>query len=124
MSEMDAIPDLMSWGIKFLRYSSQSHLIEAEIIITNKLLSKTQELSEKLGLEYCRGKEGTYFSRARRFSGQEQSLRFTQTVWYEMPSYWADKLYHWFQRLRADENLQGIHFFNDDLALRIFLYRN
>ena len=57
-----AIPSLMGWGIKFLKYSSAAHFKAAcheNFRLTSYSLKKTQEIAQKLDLQYCRGRKGT-----------------------------------------------------------------
>ncbi|HJL93422.1 MAG TPA: FAD-dependent oxidoreductase [Woeseiaceae bacterium] len=57
-----AIPSLMGWGIKFLKYSSAAHFKAAcheNFHLTSYSLKKTQEIAQKLDLQYCRGSKGT-----------------------------------------------------------------
>jgi len=57
-----AIPSLMGWGIKFLKYSSAAHFKAAcreNFHLTTYSLRKTQEIAQKLDLQYCRGRKGT-----------------------------------------------------------------
>ena len=57
-----AIPGLMDWGIKFLKYSSKPYFEKAcrdNFYLTSFSLKKTQETAERLSLDYCRGKLGT-----------------------------------------------------------------
>ena len=57
-----AIPSLFGWGIEFLRRSSLAHYraaCKANYALASYSLGKTQSLSKRLALEYCRGARGT-----------------------------------------------------------------
>ncbi len=57
-----AIPSLFGWGVRFLRHSSQRHYDAAcadNYALAGYSLTKTQEITERLSLEYCRGDRGT-----------------------------------------------------------------
>ena len=59
---LHAIPSLIGWGSKFLRYSSK-HYFQAALKdnynLTCYSLRKTQEIAEKYNLQYCRDTNGT-----------------------------------------------------------------
>lgn len=57
-----AIPSLLTWGIRFLRHSSRKHYEAAcadNYALALYSLEKTQEITARLDLDYCRGTEGT-----------------------------------------------------------------
>ena len=75
-----AVPSLFTWGIRFLRHSSRAHY-EAACADNYSLacysLQKTREVTDRLGLEYCRGAEGTLsvFRSAEDFAAKEAVCR-------------------------------------------------
>ncbi|MEM7504305.1 MAG: FAD-dependent oxidoreductase [Pseudomonadota bacterium] len=59
---VSAIPSLFGWGVRFLRHSAQRHYDAAcadNYALADYSLAKTREITERLGLEYCRGDRGT-----------------------------------------------------------------
>lgn len=57
-----AIPSLFGWGIQFLRHSSERHFRAAcadNFSLATYSLGKTREITDRLGLDYCRGSLGT-----------------------------------------------------------------
>ncbi len=57
-----AIPSLFGWGVEFLKHSSLEHYraaCEANYALASYSLGKTQTVSKRLALEYCRGARGT-----------------------------------------------------------------
>jgi len=59
---LHAIPSLIGWGTKFLRYSSEPYFqaaIKDNYNLASYSLRKTQEIAEKYDLQYCRNTSGT-----------------------------------------------------------------
>jgi D-amino-acid dehydrogenase len=57
-----AIPSLFTWGIRFLRHAARPHYERAcadNYTLCCFSLEKTREITDRHGLEYCRGTEGT-----------------------------------------------------------------
>lgn len=57
-----AIPSLFTWGIRFLRHASRPHYERAcadNYALACYSLEKTQEVTARYDLEYCRGTEGS-----------------------------------------------------------------
>lgn len=57
-----AIPSLFGWGVRFLQHSARRHYEAAcadNYALASYSLHKTQSITERLGLEYCRGTRGT-----------------------------------------------------------------
>lgn len=118
-----AIPDLMSWGMKFLRYSSKSHFDRAcrdNYYLTSYSLKKTQELSEKLGLEYCRGKEGTLsiFQEQDDFQGKSNLCDSLRQYGMKCRVIGPDEIISLVPALESmkPKIYKGIHFFNDEFG--------
>jgi D-amino-acid dehydrogenase len=57
-----AVPSLFGWGIRFLQHSTRRHYEKACIdnfSLSSFSLSRTQEITERLNLDYCRATGGT-----------------------------------------------------------------
>ena len=57
-----AIPSLLGWGIRFLQHSSSTHFFDAcsaNYELLKQSIDRTMALADGLGLEYCRGQNGT-----------------------------------------------------------------
>jgi D-amino-acid dehydrogenase len=60
--KLNAIPSLMGWGAKFLRYSSEPYFnaaLKDNFNLTTYSLRKTQDIADKYDLQYCRKSKGT-----------------------------------------------------------------
>ena len=80
-----SIPSLFGWGIKFLRHSSPQRYRAAcadNYALASYSLTKTQAVTERLGLEYCRGTRGTLsvFRNAADFAEKDAVCRHLQTL--------------------------------------------
>ncbi len=73
-----AVPSLAGWGLRFLKHSSQGFYDAAcadNYRLAQYSLQMTQEITERLSLEYCRGTQGTLsVFRSRRDFDEKESV--------------------------------------------------
>ena len=118
-----AIPGLMDWGIKFLKYSSKSHFEKAcrdNFYLTSFSLKKTQEIAERLNLEYCRGKSGTLsiFRQAEDFLVKQGLYQSLNEMGMNCDVLEAEEIIHLVPALSEmkSEIYKGIHFHEDEFG--------
>ena len=118
-----AIPGLMDWGIKFLKYSSKPHFEKAcrdNFYLTSFSLKKTQETAERLNLEYCRGKLGTLsiFRQAEDFLVKQSLYQSLNEMGMNCDVLEAEEIIHLVPALSEmkSEIYKGIHFHEDEFG--------
>ena len=118
-----AIPGLMDWGIKFLKYSSKSHFEKAcrdNFYLTSFSLQKTQETVERLNLEYCRGQLGTLsiFRQEEDFLVKQSLYRSLNEMGMNYDILEAEEIAHLVPALSEmrSEIYKGIHFHEDEFG--------
>ncbi|MAC91370.1 MAG: hypothetical protein CMO99_02305 [Woeseiaceae bacterium] len=118
-----AIPGLMDWGIKFLKYSSKTHFEKAcrdNFYLTSFSLKKTQETAERLNLDYCRGKLGTLsiFRHAEDFLVKQSLYQSLNKMGMNCDILETDEIIHLVPALSEmkSEIYKGIHFYEDEFG--------